>query len=289
MSDQAPLVSIIMNCFNSEHFLKDAIDSIYSQSYSDWEIIFWDNASTDLSASIAKKYDGRLRYFFDEKTKPLGLARNLALSKAKGKYICFLDCDDKYLPDKLSIQIAAMEKSNAALSYGSWIEINSESQIVKTHKVKKFQGESFFRLIQKYDVNFQTLMINRKLVDSENLSFDSKLTFSPDFKLVMTIVTFHKNILAMSEILAQYRVHDSSLSKKNKKIKLIEYKTTMRFLKDINMNFDSVLFSLLEKIFEYRMRIRDSIEDSQYAKFLIYFIALIYLYTYKFFITLVRR
>ena len=56
-------VSIIMNCFNGDRHLKQALDSIYDQSYSDWEIIFWDNQSSDNSASIAKSYDSRLKYF----------------------------------------------------------------------------------------------------------------------------------------------------------------------------------------------------------------------------------
>ena len=59
-----PLVSIIMNCYNSERFLKEAIDSVYAQTYSNWEIIFWDNASTDDSATIANSYDERLKYYF---------------------------------------------------------------------------------------------------------------------------------------------------------------------------------------------------------------------------------
>lgn len=281
MCEKAPLVSIIMNCFNSEYFLKDAIDSIYDQSYTNWEIIFWDNASTDSSASIAKKYDHRLKYFYGEKTKPLGQARNLALAKAKGKYISFLDCDDKYLPNKISSQIAAMEDSNAALSYGSWIEIDNKSEVVRTHKVKKFQGNSFLRLIQKYDVNFQTLMVNREIVGTGNLSFDSELTFSPDFKLVMSIANIHNNILAIDENLAQYRVHDRSLSKKNKKIKLIEFKTTMKFLRSINKDIDSIFFEHIEKIFESRMKLRDSIEDNHYGVFFVYSFKLIYLYVVK--------
>ena len=58
-----PLVSVIMNCYNSDKYLKEAIDSVYNQSYSNWEIIFWDNASNDSSSAIAKSYDERLKYF----------------------------------------------------------------------------------------------------------------------------------------------------------------------------------------------------------------------------------
>ena len=104
-----PTVSVIMNCFNGEKYLREAIDSVYAQTYKNWEIIFWDNASTDNSAEIAKSYDEKLRYFRGEKTVPLYAARNLALKQAKGKYIAFLDCDDYWLPQKLERQVEIFE------------------------------------------------------------------------------------------------------------------------------------------------------------------------------------
>ena len=59
---RTPLVSVIMNCLNCERYLKEAIDSVYDQSYNNWEIIFWDNQSTDKSAEIFKSYkDSRLK------------------------------------------------------------------------------------------------------------------------------------------------------------------------------------------------------------------------------------
>ena len=74
-------VSVIMNCYNGEKYLNSAIDSIYNQTYLDWEIIFWDNASKDKSSSIALSYDSKLKYFKSKKTLSLGKARNKALSK----------------------------------------------------------------------------------------------------------------------------------------------------------------------------------------------------------------
>ena len=61
-----PLVSVIMNCYNGEKYLHKAINSVYAQTFENWEIIFWDNASTDSSAEIARSYDGKIRYFYTE-------------------------------------------------------------------------------------------------------------------------------------------------------------------------------------------------------------------------------
>ena len=90
-----PLVSIIVNCFNGELFLKDCISSIINQTYKNWEIIFWDNLSTDKSKEILKSFpDKRIKYFCTEKFTTLYEARNLAINKSSGDYIAFLDTDD---------------------------------------------------------------------------------------------------------------------------------------------------------------------------------------------------
>ena len=100
-----PKVSIIMNCLNGEQYLKQAMDSVFKQTYDDWEAIFFDNTSTDNSAAIAKSYGERVRYFKSQTTYPLGKARNLAINETKGEFIAFLDCDDIWLPQKLEKQV----------------------------------------------------------------------------------------------------------------------------------------------------------------------------------------
>ena len=75
--------------------MEDALKSIFNQTYQNWELIFWDNLSTDKSSVILKRYkDQRIKYFLAEKFEKLYKARNLALEKTFGEYICFLDTDD---------------------------------------------------------------------------------------------------------------------------------------------------------------------------------------------------
>jgi glycosyltransferase involved in cell wall biosynthesis len=101
-----PMVSIIMNCFNGEKYLKEAIESVLKQTYTNWELIFWDNQSTDNSASIFKSYnDLRFKYFFAERHTKLGEGRNLAIAQSTGDWIAFLDCDDLWVDSKLEKQI----------------------------------------------------------------------------------------------------------------------------------------------------------------------------------------
>ena len=101
-----PLISIIMNCHNSAKFLKEAIESVLNQTYTNWELIFWDNLSTDESAKILKSYDDcRIKYFISKEFTSLGKVRNFAINQSKGRFIAFLDCDDLWHPEKLSKQI----------------------------------------------------------------------------------------------------------------------------------------------------------------------------------------
>ncbi|MBA7586270.1 hypothetical protein ES708_28267 [subsurface metagenome] len=115
-------VSIIMNCYNGEQYLKEALESIIKQTYKNWELIFWDNQSTDKSASIFKSYtDSRFKYYYAPIHTDLGEARKNAIKKTIGKWIAFLDVDDIWLPDKLSEQIKIInryEHDNIGLIYG---------------------------------------------------------------------------------------------------------------------------------------------------------------------------
>ena len=148
-----PLVSVIMNCYNGEKYLREAIDSVYAQTYQNWEIIFWDNASTDTSAEITNTYDSKLRYFKGEKTIPLGAARNKALSKCNGDYIAFLDVDDLWLPKKLEKQIIKMssKKDNIICYSDGFLMHGSNKSNKKFSSLKNiffYEGHIFNQLIR---------------------------------------------------------------------------------------------------------------------------------------------
>ena len=213
MEKSKSLVSIIMNCYNGQRFLKEAIDSVYQQTYHDWEIIFWDNASDDDSAKVAKSYDKKLKYFLAPSNTSLGEARNIAMSKSSGKYVAFLDCDDKYFPEKLTRQVNMMENNQCALCYGSVIVINDDGAQIRKNIVTDKHGHILDQLLIKYEINMQTVMIRRNILTENSLSFDTKLQFSPDYDLFMRIAAEHK-ICSLSSYLAEYRKGETSLTVK---------------------------------------------------------------------------
>ena len=122
MKNKQELVSIILNCYNGEKFLAEALLSLKNQTYKNWELIFWDNRSTDSSKEIVFSFKFKnLRYFLSKKHTTLYEARNLAIKKVKGKFICFIDADDLWEKDKIKNQLKLFKDKETAVVYGNCI------------------------------------------------------------------------------------------------------------------------------------------------------------------------
>ena len=221
-----PLVSIIMNCYNCDKYLKIARDSVYAQSYENWEIIFWNNASTDSSKKIAQSYDERLKYYESEENTSLGEARNLALSKVNGNYIAFLDCDDLYLPQKLSLQVELLENFDFAMTYSGAIIIDDEGRELRRKFAKNGSGYVFPNLLFHYEINMQSVMLRKTILDEKAFSFNTSLRYCPDHNLFMRIAAeYHVGVV--EEPLVMYRISSTSLSKQTVDIASSEIKFTL--------------------------------------------------------------
>jgi glycosyltransferase involved in cell wall biosynthesis len=259
------LVSIIINCHNGGQYLKEAINSVYSQSYSNWEIIFWDNCSTDDSKIIAKSYDRKLKYFLAEEHTLLGKARNLALEKAGGEYVCFLDCDDKYLPDKIEIQLAAMQENNAILSFSGWVKTDDKGNDLKICRVNRYIGNMFESLLLKYIVNFQTVMVDNKYLKKNAISFDEELKFSPDHNLVLRIA-YKEPVMSLNFILAKYRTHSNSLSATRRQDKYSDLEHTLNFFENSGVATSLKNFRSIALQVKLKMLINDYMNDGDYKR-----------------------
>ena len=101
MIDKTPEVSVLINCFNEAEHVREAIDSVFAQTFEDWEVVFWDNASSDGSGDIAASYGHKVRCFRSEDTLPLGQARKAAYDQTRGKFIAILDADDLFMPQSM--------------------------------------------------------------------------------------------------------------------------------------------------------------------------------------------
>lgn len=214
LDSNTPSVSIIMNCLDCSKYLREAIDSVYAQTYKNWEIIFWDNASSDNSAEIARSYDKRLKYFRGEETVLLYAARNLALKETKGEFISFLDCDDKWLPQKLEKQIYVLEnRPDIDFIYSNYFKIimPRSDRLILGLKSKQPEGSVFERFLYHYPVNLQTVVLRKAVLNKLDTLFDEKLNLSGDYDLFMRVL-YNSKAAYLHDPLIIYRIHSDMCS-----------------------------------------------------------------------------
>lgn len=224
------VVSVIMNCHNCAKYLREALDSVYQQTFKDYEIIFWDNKSTDNSAEIALSYGEPLRYFRGEEFLPLGAARNAAIEKARGEYLAFLDCDDIWLPGKLEKQVELLDShEELGLVYSDCYLIDENGNLegdTLLNSSKLIRGNVFDKLFRSNFIPMPTVMIRRKTLAEVGI-FNPKYEIAEEYDLWLRIAE-HYPIDFTRDPLAKYRIHGGSGSRNrelaiNEEFQLTEY------------------------------------------------------------------
>ena len=237
VQSEARTVSVLINCYNGEKYLNDAIDSVYTQTFKNWEIIFWDNASTDNSAEVAKRYDNKLKYFRGGNTVPLYAARNYALKKSRGRYIAILDCDDLWLPTKLEEQIPLFERDGKiGLVYSDVFVFNEKGKEKRQFEITKpYKGNVFSKLLLRNFINTQSVVIRKEAFGGMDNWFDRRLVMSGDYDAYLR-VSYMWQIGYVNKPLAKYRVHTNSKSwRDGRKLLSVELDLVMEnLIKSVN-------------------------------------------------------
>ena len=221
MTEQ-PLVSVIMNCFNGEKYLREAIDSVLAQTYQNWELIFWDNQSTDSSAEIVKSYDDpRIYYFYAPQHTLLYEARNYAIERSKGEFLAFLDVDDWWEPNKLSLQVPFFEDETVGLVCGNYEVFYEDSKWSRSQwKDEKPSGFILNELLEDYHIGLLTIMIRRSTFEKLG-GFDSRYHVIGDFDISLRLAESWQ-IKTLNQIVAHFRLHGANESIKRRKLHLKE-------------------------------------------------------------------
>ena len=214
MKNKEELVSIIMNCYNGEKYLEKSIKSVIAQTYKNWELIFWDNVSQDNSKKIVDQFpDVRIKYFKSKNFKKLYEVRNLAIQKASGKFISFLDTDDMWKKNKLKIQVEFFSNNeDFDIVYSNYF-ILDEKKNNKNIKFKneQYSGMIFQDLLKNYTVGIGTVCLKRKIFKDHSFNNDFDIIGDFDFFLKLSE---KKKIGYIHDTLLYYRLHGSNLSKK---------------------------------------------------------------------------
>ncbi|MCC0177280.1 glycosyltransferase [Waterburya agarophytonicola K14] len=206
-------VSVIIPGYNGDRYIEDAIVSVLTQTYTDYEIIAIDDGSTDNTHRVIQKYGDQVKYF-SQTNQGVAVSRNLGLSKAEGEYIAFLDQDDVFLPDKLAVQVALLD-SNPSLGM-----VNSGWQIVDRYgKIqaavepwKKIPQLSLADLIIWKPVFLGAMLFRRSWLQ-RTAGFNPNLEQTPDVDLVLRLAAIGCTAAWVKQTTVKYRQHETNASK----------------------------------------------------------------------------
>ena len=205
-----PLVSVIITTYNRREFVREAIESVQRQDFSDYEIIVVDDGSTDGTEEFLKEFNS-IHYFY-QKNQGVSRARNQGLKLARGDYICFLDSDDLWLPRKLSIQTKVMRKNREInVTYTDEIWIRRGKRVNPKKKHQKYSGWIFKHCLPLCIISPSSVMLRREIFEEVGY-FDENLPVCEDYDLWLRIAARHPIFFIDEKLIVKRGGHNDQLS-----------------------------------------------------------------------------
>ena len=218
---QQELVSVIMPTFNAGEYLSSSIESILAQTYTNFELLITDDNSSDNDTlQILKDYserDSRIKIERLSKNSGTGVSRNNAIERAKGRYIAFCDCDDRWLPEKLEKQIAMMEEKQCALSCSSYLICDDNSRLIG---INRSPSEITFDM-ERHDNKIGCLTAVYDITRLGRKFYMPQIRKRQDWGLFLSILRECNVCYSLAEPLAIYRHRQGSIS--HRKFSLVKY------------------------------------------------------------------
>ena len=204
-------VSVIMNCYNGVDYVEDAIESVIAQTYNNWELIFWDNKSTDLSSNVLKKFkDDRIKYYLSNEHTSQYEARRRAVLEAKGEFIAFLDVDDWWKEDKIEKQLKLFLDKDVGLATCNYWIVNERKKTKKLAFKNIPTGHVTEKLLKRNFVGMSTLIMKKDSYFSLEYGFDSRYEIIGDYDLILRLSKDNK-LASLDEPYSYYRWHGKNL------------------------------------------------------------------------------
>lgn len=213
-----PLVSVLMPAYNAEPYIAAALDSVFSQSYENIEIIVVNDGSTDNTGEILKGYEGRLRVI-NQENRGQCAACNAAFRASSGTFIKFFDADDLLSPDMISLQVEALQAAPDCIAYAEWGRFYNDDPTAVIHiRQNCWQDLSSLEwLVRSFDEGPNMMqcgiwLLPRAVVERAGL-WDERLSLINDFDFMIRVILQSKEVKFVAGAQLLYRSgHAGSLS-----------------------------------------------------------------------------
>jgi len=259
-------VSVIISTYNRASFLKQAIDSVLNQTYSDFELIIVDDGSTDNTQKVVESYnDPRIIYIYQENAGQ-NAAKNKGLMNVSGEYVSILDSDDMWHPEKLDRQVNILKNMpEVGLVYCGTMLIDENNNVIGKQPHLKYNGNVLDKLLLKnFIYNGSNALFRTECLEKTGL-FDESVQRMTDWDLYLRIALFY-NFYALDDFLLYYRVHGENMSCGFEKYEIAGFTILDRIFS--HKNLDEKYLKLKDKAYAYRYKYmaRRYFEANQYLK-----------------------
>jgi glycosyltransferase involved in cell wall biosynthesis len=240
------LISVIFPVYNAEKYLRQAVDSVLFQTYSNFEFLIYNDGSTDSSLDIIKSYiDPRIRVIDLERNIGLIKLLNLAFNEAKGKYIARMDADDICLPNRFEEQVKFLEAKQEIGICGTYIQIIDTDEIVLKPTEDKdlrwwiFKGSPFAH---------PSIMLRKEVIERTQLEFNPNAYVVEDFEFWWQLA-FHTKLSNLDQVLLKYRIHDQQESTAKKEIQYLNFrKSQSDFITKLGVNSNKYIPEFIDQL-----------------------------------------
>ena len=268
------LISIIVPVYNTEKYLKQCINSILKQTYSNLEILIVNDGSTDNSDAVCRDYESidKRIFYINKKNEGLSSARQMGINKAQGKYFCTIDSDDYVEINYIKNLYEKIEKENSDICVcgirehkGDQINLKGfESSIISPKKIKKEDAENdYINLLKPYYMSDSwNKMYRTQFVKNTNIKFTLDKTYNGTDLLFNHLLLLHlPSISVINDYLYNYRVLENSrVRRKNKKLQQGFLIILDKIIEEVNKkNFSFLIYTQLSTL--YLIFLRDAAQD----------------------------
>lgn len=240
-----PKISVLLPVYNCELYIKEAIDSILNQTFSDFELLIIDDASTDKTLEIIKSFTDS-RIVIKEKPKNLGYtdSLNYGLTIAKGEYIARMDGDDYSFPNRFEKQVTYLDSHPEAVLCGANYAI-IDSEI--TTQLPQNNDEIQIQFIRNNCIAHPVVMLRNSVLKANNICYDVNKEPAEDFDLWVRLLNYGK-LHNLPEVLLKYRVHQKQVSNlQSEKQRNVSVDTKINVFKNLNINWNTEEETILRK------------------------------------------